>query len=211
MAKMLILTGPQGAGNHLWSKVLSLHPEVYGWKTLLENYWEAHRFAEPFAQHWRDHSLLKSFDWTQSEYYFTSISLPLGIVGHDVNPIWMPDVQGFAATVLGCGVEVEIAVIGRDQTILNNQQTRIRTKSTLPLFLEQLPKIWNPTFLSYELLYLYKQDYLKSLKLNIPVAWNDPGINTILENDSNLKYIHYVDEYVLDQGNKQGITFKTRP
>ena len=211
MAKMLILTGPQGAGNHLWSKVLSLHPKVYGWKTLLENYWEAHRFAEPFAQHWRDHTLLKSFDWSQSEYYFTSISLPLGIVGHDVNPIWMPDLHGFAATVLGCGVEVEIAVVGRDQTILNNQQTRIRTQSTLPLFLEQLPKIWNPTFLSYELLYLYRQDYLKSLKLNIPVAWDDPSINTILENDSNLKYIHYVDEYILDNGNKQGITFKTRP
>ena len=211
MAKMLILTGPQGAGNHLWSKVLSLHPEVYGWKTLLENYWEAHRFAEPFAQHWRDHSLLKSFDWSQSEYYFTSISLPLGIVGHDVNPIWLPDLHGFAATVLDCEVEVEIAVVGRDQTILANQQTRIRTQSTLPLFLEQLPKIWNPTFLSYELLYLYKQDYLKSLKLNIPVAWDDPSINTILENDSNLKYIHYVDEYILDNGNKQGITFKTRP
>jgi hypothetical protein len=211
MAKMLILTGPQGAGNHLWSKVLSLHPEVYGWKTLLENYWEAHRFAEPFAQHWRDHSLLKSFDWTQSEYYFTSISLPLGIIGHDVNPIWMPDIQGFAATVLGCGVEVEIAVVGRDQTILTNQQTRIRTQPTLPLFLEQLPKIRNPTFLSYELLYLYKQDYLKSLKLNIPVAWDDSSISTILENDSNLKYIHYVDEYILDNGNKQGITFKTRP
>lgn len=211
MAKMLILTGPQGAGNHLWSKVLSLHPQVYGWKTLLENYWEAHRFAEPFAQHWRDHGLLKTFDWSQSEYYFTSISLPLGIVGHDVNPIWMPDLQGFTATVLGCGVEVEIAVVGRDQTILANQQTRIRTQSTLPLFLEQLSKIWNPTFLSYELLYLYKQDYLKSLKLNIPVAWDDPSIDTILENDSNLKYIHYVDEYILDNGNKQGITFKTRP
>ena len=211
MAKMLILTGPQGAGNHLWSKVLSLHPKVYGWKTLLENYWEAHRFAEPFAQHWRDHTLLKSFDWSQSEYYFTSISLPLGIVGHDVNPIWMPDVQGFAATVLGCGVEVEIAVVGRDQTILNNQQTRIRTQPTLPMFLEQLPKIWSPIFLSYELLYLYKQDYLKSLKLNIPLAWDDLSINSILENDSNLKYIHYVDEYVLDNGNKLGVTFKTRP
>ena len=211
MAKMLILVGPQGAGNHLWSKIFSLHPEVYGWKTLLENYWEAHRFAEPFAKHWRDHTLLKSFDWRQSEYYFTSISLPLGIVGHEVNPIWMPDLQGFAATVSGCGVEVEIAVVGRDQTILNNQQTRIRTQPTLPLFLEQLPLISNPTFLSYELLYLYKQDYLKSLKLNIPVAWDDPSINTILENDSNLKYIHYVDEYVLDNGNKQGITFKTRP
>ena len=208
---MLILTGPQGAGNHLWSKVLSLHPEVYGWKTLLENYWEAHRFAEPFAQHWRDHTLLKSFDWSQSEYYFTSISLPLGIIGSDVNPVWMPDLQGFAATVLGCGIEVEIAVVGRDQTILNNQQTRIRTQPTLPLFLEQLPKVWNPTFLSYELLYLYKQDYLKSLKLNIPIAWDDPSIATILENDSNLKYIHYVDKYILDNGNKHGVIFKNRP
>ena len=209
--KMLILTGPQGAGNHLWSKIFSLHSEVYGWKTLLENYWEAHRFAEPFAQHWRDHTLLKSFDWSQSEYYFTSISLPLGIIGHDVNPIWMPDLQGFAREVMSCGVYVEFAVVGRDQTILNNQQTRIRTQPTLPMFLEQLPKIWNPTFLSYELLYLYKQDYLKSLKLNIPVAWDDPSINTILENDSNLKYIHYVDEYILDNGNKLGITFKEKP
>jgi hypothetical protein len=208
---MLILTGPQGAGNHLWSKIFSLHPEVYGWKSLLENYWEAHRFAEPFAAHWRDHSLLKSFDWQQSEYYFTSISLPLGIVGYDVNPIWMPDIQGFAATVLGCGVEIEIAVVGRDQTILINQQTRIRTQSTLPMFLEQLPKISNPTFLSYELLYLYRQDYLKSLKLNIPIAWNDPNISTILENDSNLKYIHYVDEYILDQGNRTGIPLKNLP
>ena len=211
MAKMLILTGPQGAGNHLWSKVLSLHPEVYGWKTLLDNYWEAHRFAEPFAQHWRDHSLLRSFDWTQSEYYFTSISLPLGIVGHDINPIWMPDLQGFAATVLDCGIEVEIAVVGRDQTILTNQQTRIRTQPTLPLFLEQLPKFWNTTFLSYELLYLYKQDYLKSLKLNIPVVWDDVRINEILADDANAKYVHSVEHNELDNGNKLGVTFKTRP
>jgi hypothetical protein len=211
MAKMLILTGPQGAGNHLWSKVLSLHSEVYGWKTLLDNYWEAHRFAEPFAQHWRDHSLLTSFDWTQSKYYFTSISLPLGIIGYDVNPIWMPDLQGFATVVLGCGVEVEIAVVGRDQTILTNQQTRIRTQPTLPMFLEQLPKISDPTFLSYELLYLYKQDYLKSLKLNIPVAWDDSRLDNILADDANAKYVHSIDYNELDNGNKLGITFKTRP
>lgn len=211
MAKMLILTGPQGAGNHLWSKIFSLHPEVYGWKTLLDNYWEAHRFAEPFARHWRDHTLLKSFDWQQSEYYFTSISLPLGIIGSDINPIWMPDLEGFAATMLGCGVEVEIAVVGRDHTILTNQQTRIRTQPTLPLFLEQLPKIANPTFLSYELLYLYKQDYLKSLALNIPIAWNDNRINEILADDANAKYVHSVDYNELDDGNKLGVTFKVKP
>lgn len=211
MKKMLILVGPQGAGNHLWSKIFSLHPKVYGWKTLLENYWEAHRFSEPFAAHWRDHSLLESFDWSQSEYYFTSISLPLGIVGSDVNPIWMPNLQRFAATVLGCGVQVEIAVTGRDQNILNYQQTRIRTQPTLPMFAEQLPKIWNPTFLSYELLYLYRQDYLKSLRFNIPIAWDDARIDSILSDDANAKYVHSVDYNELDNGNKLGMTFAKKP
>ncbi len=208
---MLILLGPQGAGNHLWSKIFGLHPEVYGWKTLLDNYWEAHRFAEPFARHWRDHTLLKSFEWSQSEYYFTSISLPLGIVNHDINPIWMPDLQGFTREVMSCGVYVEFAVVGRDQTILTNQQTRIRTQPTLPMFKEQLPQIWNPTFLSYELLYLYKQDYLKSLRLNIPIAWDDSRVDEILANDANTKYIHSIEYNELDNGNKLGVTFKTRP
>jgi hypothetical protein len=208
---MLILTGPQGAGNHLWSKILSLHPEVYGWKTLLDNYWEAHRFAEPFAQHWKNHSLLTKFDWTQSEYYFTSISCPLGIVGSDVNPIWIPNIAGFANTVKACGVDVEFAVVGRDQTILANQQTRIRTQPTLLSFLEQLAKISAPVFLSYELLYLYQQAYLKSLNLIIPIAHNDPRIDEILAEDANVKYIHSVDYNELDLGNKLGVTFKNKP
>ena len=208
---MLILTGPQGAGNHLWSKIFSLHPEVYGWKSLLDNYWEAHRFAEPFAKCWRNHDLLKEFDWVQSDYYFTSISCPLGIVGSEMNPVWNPNLAGFANAVLNCGVDVGIAVVGRDQTILNYQQTRIRTQSTLPLFLEQLPAIHKPVFLSYELLYLYKQDYLKSLDLAIPVAWGDSRIDTILADDANTKYIHNVESNELDNGNKLGITFKTKP
>ena len=211
MAKMLILIGPQGAGNHLWSKIFSLHPKVYGWKTLLENYWEAHRFAEPFACYWRDPSLLKEFNWAQSDYYFTSISCPLGIIGSDVNPIWNPDVIAFAVAVKGCGVSVEFAVIGRDQTILHNQQIRIRTQPTLSMFLDQLKKLTDPTFLSYELLYLYRQEYLKTLSFSIPVAWNDPRVDNILEDDANSKYIHDVEHNDLDNGNKLGITFKVKP
>lgn len=211
MANMLILTGPQGAGNHLWSKIFSLHPEVYGWKTLLENYWEAHRFAEPFARYWRDHALLDDFDWSQSEYYFTSISCPLGIINSDVNPIWNPDVIGFANAVRACGVNIEFAVIGRDQTILHNQQTRIRTHPTLTMFLEQLKSIPQPKFLSYELLYLYRQEYLRSLSVGIPIAWNNSRIDEILEDDANAKYVHNVEYNELDNGNKLGITFKEKP
>jgi hypothetical protein len=208
---MLILAGPQGAGNHLWSKIFSLHPEVYGWKTLLENYWEAHRFAEPFAACWRDHALLSDFNWAQSEYYFTSISLPLGIVEHDANPIWMPDLVKFTERVESLGIETQTVVCGRDQTILKYQQTRIRTQPTLPMFLEQLKHINNPVFLSYELLYLYRQKYLKSLDLNIPVSWNDNRIDTILAEDPNTKYVHSVEYNPLDDGNKFGITFKDKP
>ena len=211
MAKMLILTGPQGAGNHLWSKIFSLHPEVYGWKTLLENYWEAHRFAEPFARYWRDHALLDDFNWAQSEYYFTSISCPLGIINSNMNPIWNPDIAKFSERVMSLGIDVKLAVIGRDQTILTNQQTRIRTQPTVDMLLEQLPDIIDPTFLSYELLYLYKQDYLKSLRLNIPVAWDDGRINSILADDANTKYIHSIEHNELDHGNRLGVTFKTRP
>jgi len=211
MKKMLILSGPQGAGNHLWSKVFSLHPEVYGWKSLLDNYWEAHRFSEPFAKHWKEPSLLKEFDWTQSDYYFTSISCPLGIYYSDINPIYKPNLKEFADSVKNCGVEVEFAIVGRDQTILSYQQTRIRNKLTTHLLLEQLEGIDKPTFLSYELLYLYRQNYLKSLNLNIPIAYDDARINQILEHDANQKYIHNIEYSELDNGNKFGTTFINKP
>lgn len=212
MKQMLIIIGPQGAGNHLWSKILSLHPEVFGWKSLLDNYWEAHRFKEPFAAAWKNHSLLNEFDWNQSDYYFTSISCPLGIFNHDVNPIWIPDVVGFTQAVNDCGVGVQIAVLGRDQTILGHQQKRIRTASTLPLFFEQLQNLKTiPIFLSYELLYLYKKNYLQSLQLNIPVAFNDSRLKKILEDDANEKYIHNIEYSELDNGNKTGCSFKVKP
>ena len=207
MREMLILTGPQGAGNHMWSKIFSLHPAVYGWKTLLDNYWEAHRFKEPFCEHWKDHDLLDSFDWNQSRYYFTSISCPLGILEKK----WMPDVAGFAERIRSNGINVRIAVVGRDQTILEHQQQRVRHESTLPLFLEQLPKFTDPVFLSYELLYLYRQNYLKSLDLNIPVAWSDPRVADILESDANARYIHAGTPSILDHCNATGITLEALP
>jgi len=200
MKKMLILTGPQGSGNHLWSKIFSLHPEVFGWKSLLENYWEAHRFSEPFCKYWRDPSLLKDFDWSTYNYFFTSISIPLGIK----ETKWEPNIMEFVNTVESLGIETQIAVIGRDQNILYHQQNRLRGESTLPHFLNQLPSFKDPIFLSYELLYLYKNSYLKTLNTNIPISFEDIRIDKILSNDSNKKYTHRVDEYILDNCNRTG-------
>jgi hypothetical protein len=204
-----ILTGPQGSGNHLWSKIFSLHEDVFGWKSLLENYWEAHRVTEPFAQCWKNTELLKEFDWDQSDYFFTSISVPLGIASQGTK--WCPNVPAFTQAVEELGIQTKVLVIGRDQNILRNQQSRLREESTVRHFLDQLPKMKNPTYLSYELLYLYKQEYLKSLDIGIPIAWYDDRVNTILEQDANEKYIKYVDYNPLDICNKTATPSKLKP
>jgi hypothetical protein len=58
---------------------------------------------------------------------------------------------------------------------------------------------------------LYKQDYLKSLNLNIPIAWDDTRLDEILADDANVKYIHDIEHNELDNGNKFGTTFKVKP
>ena len=200
---LVILTGPQGSGNHLWSKILSLHADVFGWKSLLDNYWEAHRISEPFAEYWKNPDKLCDFDWSQSEYYFTSISIPLGI--KELGTIRRPNIMQFANKVESLGIKTKICVVGRDQNILKHQQTRLRGESTVRHFLDQLPKFNKPSFLSYELLYLYKEEYLKSLDIGIPVAWYERDkISEILELDANKKYTSYVQDSPLDDCNKTG-------
>ena len=213
MKTLAILTGPQGSGNHLWSKIFSLHEDVFGWKSLLDNYWEAHRYSEPFAACWRDPELLSQFDFSTHDHYFTSISVPLGIESKGTK--WCPDIKEFGLKAQSLGMKVKICVIGRDQTILKNQQTRIREESTIRHFYDALKGIQEafpcPTYLSYELLYLYKQEYLKSLDLGFPIAWYDKRVNEILEQDANAKYINYVKENPLDDGNKTGVPFSYNP
>jgi hypothetical protein len=76
--------------------------------------------------------------------------------------------------------------------------------------MKQLGDIVNPIFLSYELLYLYKHYYLKSLDVGIPISWNDLRIGDILSVDSNDKYVHYVQEHFLDNCNRTGIPLRNK-
>jgi hypothetical protein len=117
----------------------------------------------------------------------------------------------FVNSVEKQGIETKIAVVGRDQTILRCQQERVRHQPTLALLMEQLPLLPNPIFLSYELLYLYKFDYIRSLDVNIPVAYDDIRLEKILEHDANSKYIHSVDFNPLDTHNTTGQSLKEFP
>ena len=187
MKTLLILTGPQGSGNHLWSKIFAHHPDVYGWHALLHEYWVGHD-QEPFARYWENPDLLKEFNWTPCDHYVTSISTPYMNNGERT----VPNIVRFAATALGLGIQVKIGIIGRDRNILQYQETRVRGEPTFNTAIEQYQRLrtWAPVFLSYELLHLYGRDYLQQLsrQLEFPIDLEHPGLDTILADDTNSKY-----------------------
>ena len=201
---MLILTGPQGAGNHLFSKVFAQHPSVYGWQDLTREYWIGHD-QEPFAKYWYNPELLKSFDWTQSEYYVSSISCPYVHYSKTVEP----DYETFIKELQNLGIRVKIAIIGRDQTILEYQQARVRGAVSLPKFMNNIESLmqFSPFFISQELLYLYKDKYVNSLseQLDFPISTD---VEEILKEDANKKYLnpvksHWLDSFVKQASNKK--------
>lgn len=198
MKTMLIITGPQGSGNHLFSKIFALHNKVYGWDKLLDTYWIAHK-DEPFAEHWTNPKLLQSFDWSQSDYYITSISCPY----HNVDVPTIPNYQQFISTLQELNIKVKVAIIGRDQNILKSQQQRVRNRISLNDFMNQLDYLnkFDPIYLSQELLYLYKEHYIANIAklLDFPMNINDQKIADILEQDANSKYINDIEIQELDK------------
>lgn len=196
MKKLLIITGPQGSGNHLWSKIFALHPQVCGWKHLLDTYWIGHD-QEPFARYWKYPQQLNEFDWTQSNYYVASVSVPY----MDNGTATVPNFKEFIEELRKLNIVVQVAVIGRDQNILKEQQKRVRDGETLSLALAEVARFANIDFLSYELLHLYKETYLKELAriLDFPIDYSNPGLNEILSTDTNSKYITPVEHYWVDK------------
>jgi len=195
--RLLIITGPQGSGNHVWSKIFALHPAVYGWKELNQTYWIGHD-QEPFADCWQDTDRLKQFDWSQSDYYVTGVSCPYMNNGEHT----VPNLIGFAAQAMGCGISVRFAIVGRDRNILTFQETRLRGEPTYNIAIEQYQKLatWNPVYLSYELLQLYSSDYLRqlSISLEFPIDYNNTHIAEILKDDTNQKYFQPVEHHPTD-------------
>ena len=181
---LLILTGPQGSGNHLWSKVFSKHPFVNGWR--MKQYWEGHHH-EPFSPWWDDPSLIED---TGHQYNFTSISCPYFRGGKPHIPAYKDFIQNAKKIY-----NVKVAVISRDQNILKNQQERVRGGETYDKFLKELPDLEADFFLSTEALFLYKENYLNHLSkiLHIPVWIEDHDLF-----DTNTKYISAVSEQPLD-------------
>lgn len=200
------MSGPQGSGNHMWSKIFAQHPDVYGWRDLLVTYWIRHD-QEPFAHCWKDPDLLKDFDWSVSDYYVTSISVPYMSNGEKT----VPDIVKFATCARDLGLDVKIALLGRDRNILEYQQARVRGAHSYDTALEQYDRLadWNPAFLSYELLHLYGTSYLREISrlLEFPIDVDNPGLKEIVKEDTNIKYLkpassHPTDDLAINSSRK---------
>ena len=198
---ILVITGPQGSGNHLFSKVLSMHEDVSGWNNLLREYWINHDNA-PFKQIWNNPETIDDYDWQTHSNYVLSVSGP-----------YVEKINGTRRTlypkykeVLKCLSEkgnLQVGIIGRDQNITAQGQLRKRGVESLHNFLNKIEDIleYNYTFLSVELLYLYRHNYVKMLEktLNIPVDINNEKLHYILNKDPNSKYVKYVEHSWLDK------------
>ena len=113
------------------------------------------------------------------------------------------------------GIDVQIAIIVRDQNINAEQQKRVRGEVTTPIAQEYyyntlLPSKFPVHFLDHEAFFMHKQHYLKwvSKTMNFPVELDPDKINQFIDKDANHKYIKYVKEYWLDQEVWSGIQSK---
>ena len=209
--KLLLITGPQGSGNHLYSKIFAVHPEVFGWKDLNKTYWICHD-QEPFNKFWVDPTEWDRADFGDYKYACVSISVPYVQEGATI----IPPFNDFITAAERNGWTVQVAIIGRDINILKAQQQRLRSRVTVPLMLEALERDighLNPDYISHEMLCLYKQKYLKYLSkvLDFPIAFDDPLMEEILKDNANAKYVSYVEESELDKVVVAGLASTAKP
>ena len=90
--RLLITTGPQGSGNHLFARVFSQHPEVVGWDKLKENYWVPSD-EEPFARYW---VYPEELEFPEGDFFLANVSVPFfydyTLSLHDALPIYRKSV-----------------------------------------------------------------------------------------------------------------------
>ena len=211
MKKLLMITGPQGSGNHVFSRVFSTHPDVGGWNSLLDKYWVPSD-EEPFAEYWVYPERLAAQQFEGKDYWLANVSCPFFYDGTR----YVPKILEVAKQAKSLGLDVQIAIITRDKNINAEQQLRVRKEITTPIAQDYYYNVlFNSEFpihfLSNEALFLHREHYLRYIEriVGFPINHSDPGIFKFNEEDPNRKYITHVDEYWLDEQVWDGIQSKS--
>jgi len=177
-----------------------MHKDVYGWDQLLREYWVNHD-AAPFKDIWREPEKIDSYFWKEPNYVL-SVSGPyvenIDGVRHTVYPNYKEVLKRLSEKG-----NLMVGIIGRDQNITAQNQVRKRGVESYHNFLNKIDDLleYKHTFLSVELLYMFRHQYVKSLNkvLNIPVDYVNVKLHYLLNKDTNAKYVHYVEHSWLDK------------
>lgn len=204
MKKLLLLTGPQGSGNHIFSRIYSLHESVRGWDAILNNYWvptDEDRLAKYFVHP----AELSAELFDGADYFVTDISCPFVYDGQ----VTIPRLQEFIDRVQSFGIEVTVGIIVRDEHINTEQQRRLRGGRTLDIALAEYARLTVPlSYLSLESLFLHGSNYLHWLSrvIDFPLAWDHAEVFKFLTESPNKKYVQYVADHWLDEVVRRGLT-----
>ena len=203
MKKLLIVTGPQGSGNHLFARLFSMHPNVVGWESLHDNYWVPSD-EEPFARYWVHPEELK---FPEGNFFCANVSVPFFYDGVRQTP----KIKEVAYEAIKQGVQPIIAVIVRDRNINELQQVRVGGECTIDTALEYY-KDMAVHFIDHEAFFLYKEKYIEYLGRLLEFPVTKEGIDNFISVDANHKYVfpckkHWLDD-VIRSGRKP---FKRRP
>lgn len=208
--RLLIVTGPQGSGNHVFSRIFSQHPEVQGWESLRHQYWVPSD-QESFAEFWVNPQRLTADHFAHNQYFLANVSVPFFYDGvrH------MPRINEVAARAVEFGVEVVIAIVTRDHNINTVQQQRVGQDVTLwramDYYQQHVLGHFECHIVSHECFFLWRQHYIKYLGqiLRFPVLAETS--NEFIESAPNGKYVHSIDHHWLDDEIRNGRqTFQQR-
>ena len=184
-----------------------MHELVSGWDDLLREYWINHDSA-PFKEIWSNPNAIKVQDWSASENWVLSVSGPYVDIIDGKKQTVYPNYKEVLSELNKVG-NLQVGIMGRDQNIMAQGQLRKRGVESYHNFLNKIEDLtaYPHTFLSVELLYLFRHQYLKSLGtlLNIPINASDERLHYILNKDPNAKYVHSVDHSWLDKRKRDGL------
>ena len=201
--RLLILTGPQGSGNHLFSRIFSQHPAVHGWEELKNQYWVPSD-QEPFAEYWVQPEKLQREYFDNSDYFVANVSAPFFYDGIRQ----FPRIAEFATKVQSFGISVIIAIVNRDRNINTVQQQRVGGEATLDsaltYYTNNLLGQFECHFVSNETFFAWGHHYIEYLGQQFDFPVNAARCRQFIDENPNAKYVHTVDNHWLDDEIRAG-------
>lgn len=199
---LLIITGPQGSGNHLFARIFSQHEQVQGWKSLLNQYWVPSD-EEPFAEYWVNPEKLTAEYFDSADYFVANVSAPFFYDGVRQ----MPKIRELAARVEALGIKVTIAIVSRDININCLQQQRVGAEETLGLAVKHYQPMlqhFRCHFISHETFFVWGHRYIEYLGRELDFPVDSSKCLQFIDKNPNEKYVHSIDNYWLDDDIRAG-------